>query len=75
MKWCLDNEFELIDLNPKVDDTVDDEDDGPIEPFERQEDGIVRISQAIQAHTWPYSSLKGLNFLKYYPNLLIGVLL
>ncbi|XP_054159137.1 alpha- and gamma-adaptin-binding protein p34-like [Oppia nitens] len=62
MKWCLDNEFELVDLNPNTDDDDDDNDtdadDGRLEPFGKQEDGIVRITQAIHAHTWPYSSLK-----------------
>jgi len=56
IKWCLDNEFELVELCPR---DVSHEDDDEVEdPFQEDGDGFARISQAIQAYNWPNSSLK-----------------
>ena len=53
-KWCIKNEFELIELNP-VDTDMDETAEDPLE----QSFGMLRVIQAIQAHSWPHSQLKG----------------
>ena len=53
-KWCLDNEFELVELCPQL--VVDEENDIP------DIDGMTRLCQAIEAHYWPNSTLKGILF-------------
>uniref|UniRef100_H2Z8X1 Alpha-and gamma-adaptin-binding protein p34 n=1 Tax=Ciona savignyi TaxID=51511 RepID=H2Z8X1_CIOSA len=45
--WCIDNGFELIELDPVLEDYDDYEDYG-----------ITRIRKAIEAHTWPHMELK-----------------
>jgi len=57
MKWCIDNEYELVELCPQRHDS-----DLEDEPFE-EEDGLVRITQAIQAFSWPNSTFKGMSHL------------
>ncbi|XP_061172668.1 alpha- and gamma-adaptin-binding protein p34-like [Saccostrea echinata] len=49
-KWCLDNDFELVELEPEV---KQDEDDDFQETT-----GIKRIIQALHAHMWPDMVLK-----------------
>ncbi|XP_052701441.1 alpha- and gamma-adaptin-binding protein p34-like [Crassostrea angulata] len=48
--WCLDNDFELVELEPEV--KVDEEDDF------QETTGIERIIQALHAHMWPNMILK-----------------
>nr|CAB3219597.1 alpha- and gamma-adaptin-binding protein p34 [Phallusia mammillata] len=45
--WCIDNGFELVEINP-------DEDDFD----EYEEFGTKRIRSALNAHTWPHMKLK-----------------
>lgn len=47
--WCIDNQFELIELNPDVDGEDSDED---------LVYGFRRVVSALQAHTWPNLILK-----------------
>ena len=51
--WCVDNGFELVELNPEVESDSDVEDDF-IETT-----GIKRIVQALHAHTWSNLQMKG----------------
>lgn len=50
--WCVDNSFELVELNPEVESDSDVEDD-----FE-ETTGIKRIVQALHAHTWSNLEMK-----------------
>ncbi|XP_025018634.1 alpha- and gamma-adaptin-binding protein p34-like, partial [Tetranychus urticae] len=47
MKWCINNEFELIELDAEIDSEDEYENDFV------DSDGIKRIMQALSAHTWP----------------------
>lgn len=48
--WCLDNDFELVELEPEV--KADEDDDF------QETTGIQRIIQALHAHMWPNMILK-----------------
>ncbi|XP_048736444.2 alpha- and gamma-adaptin-binding protein p34-like [Ostrea edulis] len=48
--WCLDNDFELVELDPEV--KPDEDDDF------QETTGIKRITQALHAHMWPNMILK-----------------
>jgi len=50
-KWCVENNFELVELNP-IQDETDAEDDFP------ESLGMKRVIQALQAHIWPNLKLK-----------------
>lgn len=52
LEWCIDNGFELVELEPAESNT-DDDDDG----F-KEANGIERIVQALHAHTWPNLVIK-----------------
>ncbi|XP_067666807.1 alpha- and gamma-adaptin-binding protein p34-like [Haliotis asinina] len=52
-QWCIDNGFELVELNPEVDNEDEDLEDDFVETT-----GIKRIIQALHAHTWPNLILK-----------------
>ncbi|KAL8616662.1 hypothetical protein ACOMHN_031644 [Nucella lapillus] len=51
LEWCIDNGFELVELEPE--ENSDDEDDDFVETT-----GAKRIVQALHAHTWPNLTLK-----------------
>ncbi|XP_076444020.1 alpha- and gamma-adaptin-binding protein p34-like [Babylonia areolata] len=51
LEWCIDNGFELVELEPE--ENSDDEDDDFAETT-----GAKRIVQALHAHTWPNLTLK-----------------
>lgn len=52
IKWCLQNRFELIELNrPDIDASEADS--------ENNKYGIERIIEALHAHMWPNMTLKG----------------
>ncbi|XP_013393387.1 alpha- and gamma-adaptin-binding protein p34 [Lingula anatina] len=51
LKWCLDNTFELVELNP-VQDSGSEEDDF------QETTGMKRIIQALHAHTWSNLEMK-----------------
>ncbi|XP_053405580.1 alpha- and gamma-adaptin-binding protein p34-like isoform X2 [Mercenaria mercenaria] len=50
--WCIDNAFELVELNPEADSDSETEDDF------KETTGIKRIVQSLHAHTWPNLDLK-----------------
>ena len=50
--WCLENSFELIELDPVIDESSDDDDDFA------ETLGMNRIIQALHAHTWPNLEMK-----------------
>lgn len=52
--WCIDNGFELIELNPELETDSDTEDDFV------ETTGVKRIVQALHAHTWPNLQMKGI---------------
>ncbi|XP_046549922.1 alpha- and gamma-adaptin-binding protein p34-like [Haliotis rubra] len=52
-QWCIDNSFELVELNPELDNEDEDLEDDFVETT-----GIKRIIQALHAHTWPNLILK-----------------
>lgn len=52
LNWCLNNEFELVELNPINDD------DSECEQDFAETTGISRVTQALKAHVWPNLSLK-----------------
>ncbi|XP_046366789.2 alpha- and gamma-adaptin-binding protein p34-like [Haliotis rufescens] len=52
-QWCIDNCFELVELNPVQDKEEEDLEDDFVETT-----GIRRIIQALHAHTWPNLELK-----------------
>lgn len=47
VEWCVKNGFELIELNPDIIETIDDDDHIIKETF-----GIDRILEALQSHMW-----------------------
>ena len=51
--WCIDNDFELVELNPETDSDSDMEDDF------LETTGVSRIVQALQAHTWSNLKMRG----------------
>lgn len=51
--WCIDNSFELVELNKSEFDDEDEEDDEFQEPY-----GPNRINQALHAHNWPNLEMK-----------------
>ncbi|KAI0238678.1 hypothetical protein LSAT2_010562 [Lamellibrachia satsuma] len=51
LHWCLDNDFELVELDPETEST-DTEDDFP------ETVGIERIIEALEAHMWPNMVMK-----------------
>jgi hypothetical protein len=57
VKWCLDNEFELVELEP-----LDLDETGGGDEYEddiRDVYGVERIAQALHAHVWPNLVRKG----------------
>ncbi|XP_060606643.1 alpha- and gamma-adaptin-binding protein p34-like [Ruditapes philippinarum] len=50
--WCIDNGFELVELNPETESDSETEDDF------LETTGIKRIVQSLHAHTWPNLNLK-----------------
>ena len=52
LKWCIDHEFELIEL--EVDDPHSSE-----ESEDNESNGIERIFEALSANRWPKMNLKG----------------
>lgn len=50
--WCLENGFELVELEPEVEEQQEDEDDF------QETVGMKRIVQALHAHTWPNLEMK-----------------
>ncbi|KAK2161968.1 hypothetical protein LSH36_107g11044 [Paralvinella palmiformis] len=52
-EWCLDYNFELVELDPEVDEDDDDVEDDFPDSF-----GTKRIIQALHAHTWPHMVMK-----------------
>jgi len=56
-KWCIDNEFELVELSPEIVDEDLDQDDY-VDDF-KESNGVVRITQALQAYNWPFMTVKG----------------
>lgn len=50
--WCLDNGFELVELNPVESDDGSDEDDF------KESFGIQRIVEALSCHSWPNMIMK-----------------
>ncbi len=54
LDWCIENEFELIELEAQE----ESEDEEVVDDF-KESNGIVRIIQALQAHRWPDMRLKG----------------
>jgi hypothetical protein len=53
ISWCIENQFELVELDD--DDDVDDDDEEESEigkPFGSGEFGVPRIVAALQAHMW-----------------------
>ncbi len=56
-KWCIDNEFELIELNPIIEEEDEDE---SVDDF-KESNGILRITQSLQAYNWPFMTLKGID--------------
>ncbi|RWS30584.1 alpha- and gamma-adaptin-binding protein p34-like protein [Leptotrombidium deliense] len=57
LKWCIENEFELVELSV----TQNDDDDF------KETIGIERIKQALSAHTWPSMQLKSSHVYKPSP--------
>lgn len=51
-QWCIDHEFELVELDPEL------ESEGEYEDDFVESNGIKRIIQALHAHTWPNLVLK-----------------
>ncbi|KAK3097520.1 hypothetical protein FSP39_010401 [Pinctada imbricata] len=51
--WCIDNDFELVELEPESVDGQDDSDDDFGETT-----GVQRIIQALHAHTWSNLTMK-----------------
>ncbi|XP_052803443.1 alpha- and gamma-adaptin-binding protein p34-like [Mya arenaria] len=50
--WCIDNGFELVELNP------DSNSDSELEDDFVETTGLARIVQALHAHTWPNLVMK-----------------
>ncbi|XP_059161529.1 alpha- and gamma-adaptin-binding protein p34-like [Physella acuta] len=50
-EWCIQNGFELVELEPEID-KADEDDDFP------ETIGMARIVQALHAHTWPNLEMK-----------------
>ncbi|KAL4227850.1 hypothetical protein ACF0H5_013288 [Mactra antiquata] len=50
--WCIENGFELVEINPEVQSDSETEDDFV------ETTGIKRIVQCLHAHTWPNMDLK-----------------
>ncbi|RUS81543.1 hypothetical protein EGW08_010713 [Elysia chlorotica] len=51
LAWCVENGFELVELEPEPE-SEDEDDDFP------ETKGLARIIQALHAHTWPNLELK-----------------
>ncbi|GFS10088.1 alpha- and gamma-adaptin-binding protein p34-like [Elysia marginata] len=51
LAWCVENGFELVELEPELD-SEDEDDDFP------ETTGLARIIQALHAHTWPNLQMK-----------------
>lgn len=47
-KWCIANEYELIELEPRDED-----------PDDCDVQSSQRLMDALEAHTWPVMALKG----------------
>jgi hypothetical protein len=54
-EWCVEQGFELVELNPELDPEWEEEQDF-IETT-----GIKRVVQAMHAHVWPNLRMKGKN--------------
>lgn len=54
MKWCINHEFELIELQAQVE-----SDDDEYENDFVESNGTKRIMQALSAHTWPFMEMHG----------------
>lgn len=54
IEWCVDNAFELVELDSEEDDEEEDEN----EPFASGEYGVPRILAALNAHTWSNLEMK-----------------
>ena len=52
-EWCVEQRFELVELNPELDPEWEEEQDF-IETT-----GIKRVVQAMHAHLWPNLHMKG----------------
>jgi hypothetical protein len=52
--WCIENGFELVELNPQ-----EDEPDPEVEDIFLESTGVKRILQALHAHMWPNLIMKG----------------
>jgi len=52
-EWCVEQGFELVELNPELDPEWEEEQDF-IETT-----GIKRVVQALHAHLWPNLHMKG----------------
>ncbi|PIK62184.1 putative alpha- and gamma-adaptin-binding protein p34-like [Apostichopus japonicus] len=53
IEWCIDNSFELVELNKSEFDEDEEEEDEFQEPY-----GSNRINQALHAHNWPNLEMK-----------------
>ncbi|KAK6623186.1 hypothetical protein RUM43_009038 [Polyplax serrata] len=56
VEWCVGKGFELVELEPNVD-----EEDSSLEDDTFEETGVKRIIQALDAHVWPNLVMKNSN--------------
>jgi hypothetical protein len=56
-RWCVENGFELVELNPEIE---SDEEEEMALPGLAPTTGIKRVMQALQSHLWPNMQMKGL---------------
>ncbi|KAF4530762.1 hypothetical protein B566_EDAN007984 [Ephemera danica] len=55
-RWCVENKFELVELNPET--SSDDEEEDETMPGLAVTTGVHRIVQALHAHLWPNMIMK-----------------
>lgn len=52
-EWCVEQGFELVELNPEIDVEWEEEQDF------LETTGVKRVVQALHAHLWPNLHMKG----------------
>ena len=58
--WCIDNGFELVELDAEIEIDSDVEDDFV------ETTGVSRIVQALHAHTWSNLKMRGNSWVKVF---------
>jgi hypothetical protein len=57
IQWCLEHEFEMVELNP-IDNCSSDDDDDELEDHFKETLGVNRIIEALSCHSWSNMVLK-----------------